>query len=204
MNNIKITNIKLLGSWPQLSQVPEFHLPELALIGRSNSGKSTLINTILDRKHFAKVSSTPGKTQMAVLFEVDLLVKIEDLEQKRKVVLVDLPGYGYAKVGKAKSADFQELIISYLKKRKALRAAYLLNDCRRAPSEDEFFIYDLFSKIGIRKGLVLTKIDKISRSDRTEGLKQIAESFKGFDSLIATGLKEDKNKIRSEIFSLIL
>ncbi len=201
---IKIQDVKLLGSWPEVRQVPEFNLPELALIGRSNVGKSSLINTILNRKAFAKVSATPGKTRLAVLFEVDLLVELEGLQQKRKVILVDLPGYGYAKVGKQQSLDFKDLIVAYLKKRKGLRSAFLLNDCRRTPSEDELFIWDLMGAQGLRKGLVLTKTDKLSRSEVASSRKSIGQHFADMEQFVISGTKDDKNIIREQVFSLVL
>ena len=119
-----IHEISFVGSFPTHSVAPKIDLPEFAFVGRSNVGKSSLINFLSDRKNIAKTSSTPGKTQMINLFNVD-----------EAWVLADLPGYGYARVSKKKRAKFSGMIETYLKKRENLATVFLLIDIRHDPQE---------------------------------------------------------------------
>ena len=145
--------------------MPKNHINEVAFVGRSNVGKSSLINAIAGIKNLAKVSSMPGRTQSFNYFQVQF-INSEDSESvatKCRGNLVDLPGYGYAVIGKKLSNKWAEQIEHYLSCREQLCGLFLLMDCRREPGQEEKFI----SKLG-RNGnfaLLLTKIDKISNNE---------------------------------------
>lgn len=140
--------------------------PQFAFVGRSNVGKSTLINTILKRKNIARVSQTPGKTQA-----------VHYILLNEKVQLVDLPGYGYAKVSKAMRAEWGSLMKSYFESSETLRLFFVLLDCRRMPSDDDRIMFDLASSVGVPTQVVLTKADKLSRGALAEARRKIAREL---------------------------
>ncbi|WP_396022058.1 ribosome biogenesis GTP-binding protein YihA/YsxC [Bombilactobacillus thymidiniphilus] len=135
------------------TQYPKEGLPEIALAGRSNVGKSSLINTLIQRKSFARTSSTPGKTQTLNFYEVN-----------QKLYLVDVPGYGYAKVSKKRRAEFGTMIEEYLTTRKVLKGIIILVDGRHAPSEDDVSMYQFVSYYKIPTLIVATKMDKVKKN----------------------------------------
>jgi GTP-binding protein len=145
---------------------PRDDRPQFAFIGRSNVGKSTLINTILKRKALARVSQTPGKTQ-AIQFYL-----IND-----RFYFVDLPGYGYARVPRSMKEEWGRLVRAYLEKAIHLREIFFLVDSRREPSPEDGEMKDWLDDSGHRWRLVLTKSDKLSRSQLAAGRKQIAEAL---------------------------
>ena len=130
---------------------PETTLPEVAFAGRSNVGKSSLLNQLVRRKAFARVSRTPGRTREINFFEVN-----------GRFVLADLPGYGYARISKERRAEWRPLIEGYLRRSPSLRGVVLLIDVRRDPSEDDLQMLDFLSEIGTPTIIALTKIDKLS------------------------------------------
>lgn len=140
--------------------------PQFAFVGRSNVGKSTLINTLLRRKNVARVSQTPGKTQAVHYILIN-----------EKVHLVDLPGYGYAKVSKATRAEWGSLMRDYFESAETLRLFFVLLDCRRTPSEDDRVMFDLASSVGIPTQVVLTKSDKLSRGALAAARRAIAKEL---------------------------
>ncbi len=142
-------------------------LPEICFIGRSNVGKSSLINTLVGQKQLARVSSTPGRTQAIHFFAV-----------ADRYCLVDFPGYGYAKAPKAIRTGFKPLIQSYLDTREQLRAGLLLVDVRRDPRSDEHDIIDEFKKRDTELLLVVTKIDKVAKTRRGGRVQQLASALK--------------------------
>ncbi|MEO5903911.1 MAG: ribosome biogenesis GTP-binding protein YihA/YsxC [Gemmatimonadaceae bacterium] len=131
---------------------PEQTLPEIAFAGRSNVGKSSLLNRLVRRKAFARVSKTPGRTREINFFNVN-----------GSFVLADLPGYGYAKISKEKKADWQPLIVGYLKETPNLAGVIQLLDIRRDPSEDDVAMLDFLAEIEVPTIIVLTKSDKLPR-----------------------------------------
>jgi len=133
-------------------QYPEGDLPEIALVGRSNVGKSSLVNSLLNRKGLAKVSSEPGKTRGINFYNVD-----------DTMYLVDLPGYGYAKVSKQEKASWAEMIETYLHTRRQLKLVIMLVDIRHTPTEDDRLMYRWILDRGIAHMVIATKADKISR-----------------------------------------
>jgi len=132
---------------------PETGLPEVAFAGRSNVGKSSLLNALVRRKSIARVSKTPGRTREINFFKVN-----------DTFVLVDLPGYGFAKVSKERRADWRPLIESYLKLTPQLKGIVLLLDIRRDPSDDDRAMLDFLSEVGIPTIVAVTKADKLSRA----------------------------------------
>ena len=130
---------------------PETTLPEVAFAGRSNVGKSSLLNQLVRRKAFARVSRTPGRTREINFFEVN-----------GRFVLADLPGYGYARISKERRAEWRPLIEGYLRRSPSLRGVVLLIDVRRDPTEDDLQMLDFLSEIGTPTIIALTKIDKLS------------------------------------------
>lgn len=132
---------------------PDSTLPEVAFAGRSNVGKSSLLNTLVGRRKMARVSKTPGRTREINFFRVN-----------DAFVLVDLPGYGYARIAKERKADWKPLIESYLKLTPQLRGIVLLLDIRRDPSEDDRAMLDFLSEVEIPTIVAVTKSDKLTRS----------------------------------------
>lgn len=147
-------------------QYPDRSWPEIALVGRSNVGKSSLINTLVNRKNLAKVGNTPGKTRVINFFRVN-----------QDFFLVDLPGYGYAKVSKAEKAAWSDMIETYLNTREQLKAIIMLVDIRHAPTEDDRMMLDWLKFQGKPFLIVATKSDKLSRNQMNRQLQEIRQSL---------------------------
>jgi GTP-binding protein len=174
---------------------PETDLPEIAFVGRSNVGKSSMINTLLGRKKLVKVSQKPGKTRSINWFTV------ED-----KLLFVDLPGYGYAKVSKKDRQLWGQIIETYLKERTNLKACVLIYDIRRKPSEEDLNMLEWLKYYNILPLLVLTKADKLSNNQIAKQLKIISETanvdkkdFFIFSAVNKKGKDEVWNKIEEII-----
>jgi GTP-binding protein len=142
---------------------PENALPEVAFAGRSNVGKSSLLNRLIRRKAFARVSRTPGRTREINFFSVN-----------GQFVVVDLPGYGYAKISKERKAEWRPLIEGYLRHSPALRGIVQLLDVRREPSDDDIGMLDFLSDVGVPTIVAVTKMDKLSRAAATARVREIA------------------------------
>jgi GTP-binding protein len=154
-----------VGGWR-----PETSLPEIAFAGRSNVGKSSLLNRLVRRKAFARVSRTPGRTREINFFEVN-----------RQFVLVDLPGYGYAQISKERRAEWRPLIEGYLRSSANLRGVVQLIDVRREPSEDDLQMLEFLSDIGTPTVVAVTKVDKLSRAQAADRVRELTESL-GLDA----------------------
>ncbi|HEX8945303.1 MAG TPA: ribosome biogenesis GTP-binding protein YihA/YsxC [Gemmatimonadaceae bacterium] len=141
---------------------PDAVLPEVAFAGRSNVGKSSLLNRLVHRKKFARVSNTPGRTREINFFKVN-----------DAFVFVDLPGYGYARVSKEKRAEWRPLIESYLRRSAQLRGIVQLLDVRHDPTNDDRTMLDFLSEIGVPTIVVLTKIDKLTAAERRKRLAEL-------------------------------
>ena len=137
-----------------LDGIPATKLPEVAFVGRSNVGKSSLINALTGRKTLARVSNTPGRTREINFFRLG-----------GRLMLADLPGYGYARVSKADSARWTELIFAYLAGRPNLRRVVLLIDSRRGPLPQDVEVMDLLDRAAVSYQLVLTKVDKLKPTE---------------------------------------
>ena len=148
------------------SKFPENDKIEMAFWGRSNVGKSSLINALMNRKSFARISSQPGKTQTVNYYNINDLF-----------YLVDLPGYGYAKVSKEVAAKWMKMIEKYLDTSKCLRVVFLLNDIRHEPSAKDVEMYQMLIKKGFNPLIVATKADKISKNARQKSIAQIRKKL---------------------------
>jgi GTP-binding protein len=149
---------------------PQTTLPEVAFAGRSNVGKSSLLNKLVRRKAFARVSNTPGRTREINFFEVN-----------GTFVLADLPGYGYARVSKERRAEWRPLIESYLRRSVHLRGVVLLIDIRRDPSDDDLQMLDFLAEVGVPTIVAVTKVDKLSAAARDARIGEITAAL-GLDS----------------------
>jgi GTP-binding protein len=196
---MKISTATFISSSPDLKQCPKTDLPEFAFIGRSNVGKSSLINMLTGRKNLAKVSQTPGKTRLINHFNIN-----------DEWMLVDLPGYGYAKISKSEKPKLDKMINDYLIKRESLRLTFLLIDSRHELlSNDKQFIQWLFQN-QILFVIILTKSDKLTRNQLSRNLKSLEHALVEFSpvpviistsSIDRTG-KEDILKIIEEKFNV--
>jgi GTP-binding protein len=154
-DKLVIRNVEFIGGMAEKhGWRPESSLPEVAFAGRSNVGKSSLLNALVRRKSFARVSRTPGRTREINFFRVN-----------NTFVLVDLPGYGYARISKAKKAEWRPMIESYLRRTTQLRGIVLLLDIRREPSEDDRAMLDFLADLGVPTIVALTKSDKLNKSE---------------------------------------
>lgn len=162
---IKSAEFKL--SAPDLRHCPKSDLPEFAFIGRSNVGKSSLINTLVNKKRLAKTSSTPGKTRLINFFLID-----------NAWYLVDLPGYGYAKVAKSERKDFNQSVIDYLAKRENLTCVFTLIDCRLDPQPIDIQFINWLGKHGIPFVLVFTKTDKVTKNQLAQNISVFMDKLK--------------------------
>lgn len=176
------------------SQYPEGNLPEVALVGRSNVGKSTIINTLLNRKNLARVSSVPGKTRGLNFYNID-----------DKLYLVDLPGYGYAKASKSQRSQWGSFINNYLNMRPQLKLVVMLVDIRHSPTGDDRTMYNWIVERNMPHIIVATKADKISRGQIKPRLKEISNvlgvpegvSFIPYSSETKMGKEEIWNIIKA-------
>ncbi len=168
-----IKSAEFIKSAVKPSHYPPAALPEIAFAGRSNVGKSSLINTLLNRKRLVKTSATPGRTQLLNFFEVN-----------KAFSFVDLPGYGYAKVPASVKKSWGAMIETYLSTRETLKGVVLIMDVRRIPELHELNLIDWLNHFGLQSILILTKADKLSKT------KQIKQHLS-----IAKALFVDKNEL---------
>lgn len=148
-----IRNVEFMGGMAETTGWrPDSSLPEIAFAGRSNVGKSSLLNSLIRRKSFARVSRTPGRTREINFFRIN-----------NQYVLVDLPGYGYARISKEKKAEWRPLIESYLRRTTQLRGIVLLLDIRREPSDDDRAMLDFLAEVEVPTIVALTKMDKLGK-----------------------------------------
>ena len=174
------------------SKLPENSLMEVAFAGKSNVGKSSLINGLVNRKSLARTSSQPGKTQTINFYNVN-----------QELYLVDLPGYGYAKVSAEAKQQWGKLIERYLHGSGQLRAVFLLVDIRHAPGENDILMYDWICHNGYDPILIATKLDKIKRSQVQKQLKIIREGLKVKPGTMMIPFSAETKQGREEIWALI-
>lgn len=161
---IKQVNLETVCGYT--SKLPENRLPEMAFAGKSNVGKSSLINAMLNRKSLARTSSQPGKTQTINFYNIN-----------EALYMVDLPGYGYAKVSESEKQKWGQMIENYLHTSKQLRAVFLLIDIRHEPSANDRMMYEWIAYQGYRPVIVATKMDKIKRSQLQKQVKIVREGL---------------------------
>jgi GTP-binding protein len=166
-DRLVIRNVEFIGGMAEKhGWRPDSSLPEIAFAGRSNVGKSSLLNTLVRRKSFARVSRTPGRTREINFFRIN-----------NGFVLVDLPGYGYARISKEKKAEWRPMIESYLRRTTQLRGIVLLLDIRREPSEDDRAMLDFLAATEVPTLVALTKVDKLSKAAARTQLTEIAHAL---------------------------
>ena len=149
------------------SKLPENTLPEFAFAGKSNVGKSSLINALMNRKNYARTSAKPGKTQTINYYNIN-----------NELYFVDLPGYGYASVSEEIKAKWGKMIENYLKKSRVLKAVFLLVDIRHEPSKNDVMMYDWIVDNGFNPVIIATKSDKINRSQIDKQVALIKKTIK--------------------------
>ncbi len=164
---MKVTQAEIVISACQQSQYPEDNVPEIVLLGRSNVGKSSFINTLIQRKGLARTSSQPGKTQTMNFY------KINDA-----FYFVDMPGYGYAKVSKKEREKWGVMIEEYLQKRENMVLVLLLVDSRHEPTEDDRLMYDWLTYYGLDPVIIATKADKISKVRQKKAVDNIFNTLR--------------------------
>ena len=163
---MRVESTRFVKSAMKLDDCPKDRKPEIAFAGRSNVGKSTLLNTLFGRKGLAKTSKTPGKTQTINFFLLN-----------ECVYLVDLPGYGYAKVSKSLKDVWGQAMSAYLREREPLRLAVLLLDSRHKPSDLDQQMLDLLEEAEVPTAIVATKVDKLKQSERKASIARIREEL---------------------------
>lgn len=184
---MKVTSSDIVISAVRPAQYPETDLPEFALAGRSNVGKSSFINRMLNRKGLARISSKPGKTQTLNFYLINEVLHF-----------VDVPGYGYAKVSKSERAAWGKMIETYLTSREQLRAVVMIVDLRHPPTEDDVMMYDFLKHYEIPCIVIATKADKIPKGKWEKYLKVTKETLdiEESDHIVLfsseTGLGKDK------------
>lgn len=145
---------------------PSTSLPEIAFVGRSNVGKSSLLNALIRRKSFARVSTTPGRTREIHFFDVN-----------KRFILADLPGYGYARISKARKAEWRPLIEGYLSRSENLCGVVQLLDVRRDPTEDDMVMLEFLGDLGVPSLVAITKIDKLNASAAKERVEALCRQL---------------------------
>ncbi|RJP79088.1 MAG: YihA family ribosome biogenesis GTP-binding protein [Desulfobacteraceae bacterium] len=190
-----IKSAEFVTSAVKKNHYPPAEHPEIAFAGRSNVGKSSLINTLLNRKHLVKTSSTPGRTQLINFFMINA-----------SLMFVDLPGFGYARVPQKIQKEWGPMIETYLLNRETLRGVVLIMDIRRNPGQYEFDLINWLSHHGIPCLPVMTKADKLKKNQQTLQHKQAAETL-GMDPkdllLFSAKTRQGKEMIWTEITRLV-
>lgn len=174
------------------SKLPDNQLPEIAFAGKSNVGKSSLINALMNRKSYARTSATPGKTQTINFYNIN-----------EEMYLVDLPGYGYAKVSEQEKIKWGQLIERYLHGSKQLKAVFLLIDIRHAPSANDKMMYHWIVEMGFHPIIIATKLDKIKRSQIQKQIKIVKQGLDLVPETMVIPFSAETKQGRDEIWELV-
>ncbi len=174
------------------SKLPENVHPEVAFAGKSNVGKSSLINALMNRKSLARTSAQPGKTQTINYYNIN-----------NTFYLVDLPGYGYAKANEKVKAQWGKMIEDYLHKSKQLRCVFLLIDIRHEPGSNDVIMYDWIRRHGYQPIIIATKLDKINRSQIQKQLKLIRTTLKVDENTVMIPFSATTKQGREEIYEIL-
>lgn len=189
---MKISNVELSISAVRQSQYPVSSLPEFLIVGRSNVGKSSFVNTLINRKNYARTSSKPGKTQTLNFYKIN-----DDF------YFVDVPGYGYAITDKKTQMKFGKMIEDYVANREQLKEVFMLIDFRHKPSSDDILMYKYLKYYNLKVTIVATKIDKISFGQREKYKNIILNTLELQDGdklvLFSSVTKDGKKEIYGEI-----
>ena len=186
-----IKNVNLETVCGVTSVLPDNTLPEIAFAGKSNVGKSSLMNALMNRKAYARTSAQPGKTQTINFYNIN-----------EELYLVDLPGYGYAKVSQKEKEKWGQLIERYLHKSRQLRAVFLLIDIRHDPSANDKLMYDWIVSQGFEPIIIATKADKLKRSQVQKHLKAIREGLDLIPGTTVIPFSAETKQGRDEIWDL--
>lgn len=189
---MKIKNVELETVCGITSKLPDNLLPEVAFAGKSNVGKSSLINALMQRKSLARTSAQPGKTQTINFYNIN-----------KELYFVDLPGYGYAKASKEAVAKWGKMIENYLYSSKQLKAIFLLIDIRHEPGANDRQMYDWVVKSGFQPIIIATKLDKIKRSQIAKQVKLIRTTLKMPAESILIPFSAETKQGREEIYEII-
>lgn len=174
------------------NRLPDTGMPEVAFAGKSNVGKSSLINGLMNRKSLARTSGQPGKTQTINFYKVN-----------REMYLVDLPGYGYARVSQSEKEKWGKMIERYLHTSRNLKAVFLLIDIRHAPSANDCQMYEWILHNGFRPIIIATKLDKLKRSQVQKNLKILREGLRLEKDVTVIPFSAETKQGREEIWELI-
>ncbi|MGN0156688.1 MAG: ribosome biogenesis GTP-binding protein YihA/YsxC [Lachnospiraceae bacterium] len=174
------------------STLPQNALPEVAFAGKSNVGKSSLINALMNRKSYARTSAQPGKTQTINFYNIN-----------GELYFVDLPGYGYASVSQSVKEQWGKMIERYLHRSKQLKTVFLLIDIRHAPGENDIRMYDWIKANGFEPVIIATKADKIKRSQIEKCLKVIRETLEVEKGTVMIPFSAETKQGREEVYELL-
>ncbi len=196
---MKINDVELANVAVRRSQYPTDGKPEYLLIGRSNVGKSSFTNSIIERRNLARISSKPGKTDTINFYLVN-----------NDFYLVDVPGYGYASGGKSNQKKFGMMIEEYLSERKELKQVFMLIDFRHKPTEDDLLMYNFLKYYNVKVTLIATKVDKIGVTQREKYKKQITDNIELaqgdtlvlFSAKTKLGKKEIQGIIEKDVYGV--
>lgn len=189
---MEFVDAKLLVTAVKYEQYPPNDLPEIALVGRSNVGKSSLINCLVNRKNLARTSSTPGKTATINFYDVGGRFRI-----------VDLPGYGYAKVSKSEKDKWAGMIENYLSRRENLVQVIQLVDARHKPTADDKMMFDWICQYNYEPFVIATKLDKLKKSQIEGNLTQIYENLNLSDESVLIPFSSETREGRDAVLELI-
>ncbi len=187
-----IKNVSLETVCGITSKIPENQHPEVAFAGKSNVGKSSLINALMNRKSLARTSAQPGKTQTINFYNVN-----------DEIYLVDLPGYGYARANEEVKAKWGKMVENYLHKSRQLKAVFLLIDIRHEPGSNDRIMYDWIVGQGFFPIIVATKLDKIKRSQVSKQVKLIKEALHTKSDTMVIPFSSENKQGRDEIYHLL-
>lgn len=187
-----IKNVQLETVCGITSKIPENTLPEIAFAGKSNVGKSSLINALLNRKSLARTSAKPGKTQTINFYNIN-----------EAMYLVDLPGYGYAKVSEQEKIQWGKLIERYLNGSKQLKAVFLLIDIRHDPSANDKMMYDWIIDQGFEPIIIATKLDKLKRSQIQKHVKMVKEGLNLLPGTKVIPFSSETKQGRDELWEFV-
>jgi GTP-binding protein len=193
---MKISSAVFTKSATKPSNYPPVEFPEIAFAGRSNVGKSSLINVLVNRKSLVRTSATPGRTQLINFFDIN-----------EQFSLVDLPGYGFAKVPLAVKNAWGPMMRTYLGKRESLKGVVFIFDIRRVPREEDIQLLDWLEEFAVPTIPVITKVDKLKRSQRDKHIAQIAEATglpREAFSLFSAHTRDGKDEIWERIEDAIV
>lgn len=189
---MKIKSLNLEIVCGVTSKLPENTLPEVAFAGKSNVGKSSLINALMNRKSYARTSSQPGKTQTINFYNIN-----------EAIYFVDLPGYGYAKASKTEVEKWGKMIEKYLQTSKQLRYVFLLIDIRHEPGNNDQMMFDWIVNSGLTPIIIATKLDKIKRSQIDKQIKLIRQTLNAPKEVRIIPFSSETKQGRDEVYEII-